>query len=256
MSVETEARTSETAEIRRLEGLGGEDPAGPTIAAFAEAHRRAGEPDKALALAEEGLSSQPELVAARVARALALLDLERPGEAQAELEAILDLVSDHPLARGLEQAVRAASGTEALAPLDHAELDESELDQAFGSAQPETDQMVSANDFAEAAIHAVEEQPDASDDLTPVVDDALEPSFEGERALPLDAESPFATETVAGLLADQGHDEEARELRSSFAPADADVPEEDLSGEARSASEGRLLTTLERWLDNLRKRTR
>lgn len=262
MSVETEAITDEGAEISRLEALGGQDPAGAAIAAFAEAHRRAGEPDKALALAEEGLSNQPDLVAARVARALALLDLKRPEEARGELEAILEIVSDHPVALDLRNAAREDSASDAFAPID-----ESELDQAFGTAETETDQMVSANDFAEAAIHAVEEQPDPSDDLTPVVDEAVadegmgDGSFEREGALPLEADSPFATETVAALLADQGHEDQARELRSAFVPESAghDVPEAleaSAPTETHAASEGRLLTTLERWLDNLRKRTR
>ncbi len=212
-------------EAERLEALGAGRPEAPGVAALAEARRRAGEPGEALRLAEEGLAAQPELVAARVSRALALLDLDRSGEARLELERILESVPDHPIASACAAEVPAAE------PLP--ELAEAELDRALAHAEPETDQMLSADVFAEAAIQAAEhDDAEAEEGLVPVA-----PQGEPD---PL-----YATATVAELLEEQGHGEEAAEIRRGLEPAAPAADEKD---------RGRVLPTLERWLDTLRRR--
>jgi tetratricopeptide (TPR) repeat protein len=205
-------------EIARLEALLGADPGGLAFAALAEANRRAGRLEEAERVAREGLRRRPEHLAGRVALALALLDQERAAEARGELERVLADVPDHPLAR----AAYGASGD-----LDESldELEDRELDGAFASAEPDLDEMVDANELAARALRAA---------------DLDEP----EGFVPA-ADSPFATRTVAELLEQQGHGAEAAALRRT------------LSGEATGAAgdpeRERVLATLERWLDNLRR---
>ncbi|MAE93098.1 MAG: hypothetical protein CL910_00415 [Deltaproteobacteria bacterium] len=224
--MELQGSADERAEIGRLETLGAYDPAAPGIAAMAEAHRQAGEPDKALKLADDGLAAQPDMVAVRIARALALIDLGQLVDARSELTRVLDTVTDHPVAQALMSGPD--GNREALADLDPGELDE-----AFRAAEPETDQMVSANDFAEAALQAVD---DETDDHAPL---ALSELADDEPP------SPYATETVADLLDEQGHGDEAAKIRLEL-PVQA-APESD--------GGRRVLPILERWLENLRRRT-
>ena len=211
-------------ELKRLEALGADRPDAPGIAAIAEARRRAGDADGALRLAEQGLVAQPQLVAARVARALALLDLERSGEARLELTRVLEAVPDHPIA----QSAQAILGAEEALP----ELAEAELDHALALAEPETDQMHSADSFAVAAIQAAE-----------LEEEPVEPGL-----VPFEpvADSPYATATVAGLLEDQGHGHQAAAIRRGLEAPETVPSEED---------RGSVLPTLERWLDTLRRRT-
>ncbi|MCP5070547.1 MAG: tetratricopeptide repeat protein [bacterium] len=221
MSVDAQ---SNGGELERLQALGADRPDSPGIASLAEARRRTGDAAAALRLAEEGLASQPELVAARVARALALLDLERPGEARLELERVLEAVPDHPLVRSL-QADSSAPATPDPLP----ELDEAELDDALALAEPEMDQMHSTDSFAAAAIRAAEQEEEP--DLVP---------FEAT------SDSPYATATVADLLDDQGRGSEAAAIRRGLDSPIAAAPKQE---------SGSVLSTLERWLDTLRRRT-
>lgn len=214
-------------EMKRLEALGADRPDSPGIAALAEARRRDGDAAEALRLAEDGLASQPELVAARVARALALLDLKRPGEARLELERVLEAVPDHPIANTLVDDPRAVRAPDPLP-----ELAEDELDEALDLAQPETDQMHSTDSYAAAAIQAAEQE-----------DEPVEPGL-----VPFEpsGDSPYATATIAGLLDDQGHGHEADAIRRGL----------ETPPTARSEEQGGIvLSTLERWLDTLRRRT-
>ncbi|MBW2245340.1 MAG: hypothetical protein JRH01_25495 [Deltaproteobacteria bacterium] len=214
-------------EMTRLEALGADRPDSPGIAALAEARRRDGDAGEALRLAEEGLASQPDFVAARVARALALLDLDRSGEARLELERVLEAVPDHPIASALQDDPRALPAPDPLP-----ELAEAELDQALELAQPETDEMHSTDSYAAAAIQAAE-----------LEDEPVEPGL-----VPFESagDSPYATATVAGLLDDQGHGQEAEAIRRGLETPTA----------ARSEEQGgSVLSTLERWLDTLRRRT-
>jgi len=222
---------SEIQEISRLEALGADAADSPAFAALAEAHRRAGDPERARRLAQEGLQAQPDHVAGRVALALALIDLGRAGEAGSALEAVLDQVPDHPLVPDARHPLvpdgRPGFG-EANAEL--APVAEAEIDAAFDLAESQTDEMVSANHLAEAALQAVEGDLPEGIELT-------------------GADSPFATETVAGLLEAQGHEQSADQIRATLAPPG---PATGLDSERR----GRWIATLERWLENLRRTTK
>ena len=212
--------TAATGEIARLEALVAGDPGAAAFPALAEANRRAGRLDEAERVAREGLRRKPEQLAGRVALALALLDLGRAAEARRELERVLADVPDHPLARA---AYGASSELED--SLD--ELEDHELDGAFASAEPDLDEMVDANELAAPALRAA--------DL-----DAPEGFVPG-------AASPFATRTVARAARAagprRGGGGAAAQLRlrpPSDGGPDADERE-------------RVLATLERWLDNLRR---
>jgi len=53
-------------EVARLEALGGARPGAPVFPALAEAHRRAGDAEKAVRVAREGLAERPDVPAGRV----------------------------------------------------------------------------------------------------------------------------------------------------------------------------------------------
>ena len=59
--------------------------------------------------------------------------------------------------------------------------------------------------------------------------------------------SPFATATMASLLEEQGHTDEARALRDAI-----DGDKEDSDSRPR-ADRDRIIGTLELWLENLRR---
>jgi hypothetical protein len=107
-----------------------------------------------------------------------------------------------------------------------ADLAENELERAFDRAEAEPVEAWTTNRVAEAALRAVEAEPEED-------------------------EVPFATETVARLYESQGDAERARSIRRSLTgepepgPFDADA-------EVRQ----RWVGTLERWLDNLRRASR
>jgi tetratricopeptide (TPR) repeat protein len=211
------------AEVQRLGALGAGAPGAAGFPALAEAQRRAGRAEEALRIAEHGLREQPDLTAGRVALALALLDLGRVDDARRELARVLDEVPDHPLAA---HAYGATAEAGALAGFD--DLAESELEDAFGGAEPARDEMLDANVVAAAALRSVEEG-------------------RPEGVVAPDAASPFATHTVADLLERQGHGSEAQALRAAIGRRGATPGD---------AGGDRVIATLERWLDNLRRRSR
>jgi hypothetical protein len=223
------------------------DPGGVEFPAFADALRRAGDPEAALAVAERGLDHAGDNVAGRVARALALLALGSADDARGALEGVLEmapgwlsdeainanpLATDEPDARdGESQAIR-----------------DEELDAAFDGAETHADEMVSANDIAERAMEEVEG-----------------PTFAAVR------QGTYATETMAGLLERQGDLDGAQAIRASIqraprGPGDsierpygalplsldaAEVPTSAVLDEPRDSSRASTLATLERWLANI-----
>ncbi len=198
------------------------------LAARAEGERRAGRPERARELAEAALETSAPHAAARVAHVLALIDCG-------------DLVGAH---RALERTYLAFGGTLAdeadgsdgeprglgdPAPL--AALADDELENAFDAAEAQPDEMRDANHVAAAALELIEDGVPEGVDLTT-------------------AESPFATETIANLLESQGQRERASEVRSAAR----------MRGQFREARldevrRERVVATLSRWLDNLRRRT-
>lgn len=186
------------------------------LAAQAEEERRAGRPELAREFAEAALETEAPHPAAHVAYVLALVDSG-------------DLVTAH---RALERAYSALGGELQSAPeAPLATLGEDELDSAFESAEAQADQMHDANDVAAAALRLIEDGDPEGLDLASEA-------------------SPFATETVASLLETQGQNARAEEVRD--AARRRGQFREVRMDEARRE---RVVATLGRWLENLRRRT-
>jgi len=229
-------------------GTGSEKPAD---ARGAEALRRAGRAEEALALARRVAEADPDDRESRLVMALTLLDLGRWLEARRELEEL----APEPAPLDPERLLAREPGDESLTPSTppHDEttivgeswlepMDEQSLDRAFDEAESEPALMWSADAAAEQALRDVPVEP--PDEILP------------------QAGSPFATRTFADLLDRQGHAGAARSLRTRIgaapdaapAPGDGAGPERGRPG-SRSARRQHVAATLERWLSNLRRST-
>jgi hypothetical protein len=231
-------------EIARLEAYVGGDPGASAFPALAEANRRAGRVKVAEHVAREGLRERPGLLAGRVALSLALLDLGRIDEARNELMHVLDSNPDHPLAvdalkrAAPEAPAESEAGDESDGPL--IDLADDELESAFRDAEAQPDEMLSEGDVVAAAVRAVDHD---------------EPEGVGA----FSADSPFATETVASLLEEQDHGAEARAMREALrSPASAATLDTEPGASLPDAvnHRARVIATLERWLENLRRGSR
>jgi hypothetical protein len=194
------------------------------LASRAERERRIGQPERARDLAQAAVEAHATHPPARIAHVLALIDCG-------------DLLSAH---RALEEAYDALGGeiaeletptSVAAAPSALAALDDDELEHAFEAAEAQPDEMHDANHVAAAALERVEDGVPEGVDLT-------------------SEESPFATETVASLLELQGQRQRANQVRSA-ARSRGQFREQRLDDVRRE----RVVATLSRWLDNLRRRT-
>ena len=231
-------------EIARLEAHISGDPGAMAFPALAEANRRAGRAEEAERVAREGLCERPEFVAGRVALSLALLDLGRVEEARSEMVRVLETIPDHALAvDALNRATPEGLGgvellTDSSGPLG--DLADDELESAFQDAEAQPDEMLSANRLVAAAVRDIEQD-------------------EPEGVMPFSADSPFATETVADLLEKQDRHGEAQAVRDALDGSGA--------GAARATDPGvaihdamnhraRVIATLERWLETLRRGSR
>jgi hypothetical protein len=195
------------------------------LAARAERERRIGQPERARELAQAAIDGDAPHPAARIAHVLALIDCGDLVSAHAALEASYDALGGE--VAGIEEAAVASAPTsEALAALG-----DDELEQAFDAAEAQPDEMHDANHVAAAALELVEDGVPEGIDLT-------------------STQSPFATETVADLLERQGQRQRADQVRTA-ARARGQFREQRLD-EARRE---RVVATLSRWLDNLRRRT-
>ena len=186
--------------------------------ALAEALRRGGRGAEAERRAREGLDRSPANAEGRLVLSLILLDQGRAAEARQVLE------------RGIGESIPALDAL-APAPAKEAPLDgftDPELDRAFAAAETDRDQLIDADRVAEAALHRADSA--SLDEIAP------------------SGQSPFATQTVADLLEQQGDPEGARQLRTSLGQDDRADP-----AATTSASGRRSIATLERWLGNLRR---
>jgi len=231
-------------EIARLEAQMGGDPSASAFPALAEANRRAGRAKEAERVAREGLRERPDFVAGRVALSLALLDLGQLEEARSELMQVLEAIPDHALAENalrhaeVPDYVPAEERQETSGPLG--DLDEEELENAFQEAEAQSDEMLSASQVIAAAVRGVEQD-------------------EPEGVMSLTADSSFATETIADLLEQQDHTAEAQVIREALeAPVHSTTPdtEPDVPLPDTASDRARLIATLERWLENLRRGSR
>lgn len=191
------------------------------LAARAERERRAGEPERARELAQEALDLGPPHAAVRIAHVLALIDCGDLLGAHRALEAAYDAFGGALPAGGPQRSAAPAL----------AALGDDELEYAFEAAEAQADEMHDANHVAAAVLERVEDGAPEGVDLT-------------------SAQSPFATETVAGLLEQQGQGQRAEQVRTA-ARTRGQFREGRLDEERRE----RVVATLSRWLENLRRRT-
>lgn len=254
-----------------------EDAGCPEFPALAEAERRAGRPEEARRICEAGLSLAPGRLAGRVSLGLALLELGESEPAKRELAGILDsALEPHLLAHEsdlpptasfdapvVEEPITAddehapvAMRPKAASDFDQA-VGDAELEQAFASAEPQVDDMFSANKMAEQVLmdHAILDGEEAED-------------------LAMETSSTFSTETMAGLLERQGDPESAEAIRRSLdderEPASAEASMLDATGAAAAMlppsetgmvsgpdapERARILSTLEGWLHNIQRGT-
>ena len=85
------AEPVDSEEIRRFEEQYRSNPDSLVFARLADAHRKAGDPDRGLAILREGIRRHPDYPSAHIVRARCLVDLERPAEAEASLRRALEL---------------------------------------------------------------------------------------------------------------------------------------------------------------------
>jgi hypothetical protein len=197
----------------------------------AEARRREGRPEQARRLAEAGLVDEPHQSVGRAVLALACLDLGDASGAREALEGLLTPLRG-PAAEPIDAGPEAPEEPFGVVSDPLEDLAENELDNAFSQVESEMVEVWTTNRVAEAALRSVEEgEPEG------VTDDLEEP------------DSPFATETVAQLLEQQGAVERAEAIRLKLE-----------GGATASGAENDPRThwigTLEHWLDNLRRASR
>jgi len=184
------------------------------FAMLAEGHRRAGLLDQAEDLARCGLAEQPDCAEGALVLALVLIDLRRAEEAR-------NLIADWT-ERYLGVEV---IGNSVAADTFGAEVSDGELDVAFESAETDRDQVIDADTIAQQAVS--ETEPDLGDEF-------VSPG------------SSFATRTVADLLAQQGDEHRASQIRAMVksSVSDTEVKKRDPSALK--------IERLERWLINVR----
>jgi len=109
------------------------DPASIAFAQLAEEHRRAGDLDEAIRVAETGLEQHPGYLSARVTLGRALLELGRVDEAEAEFYRVVEAAPDNLIAvralADIHQRLRKTTGAqpdgeEAAAPAEEPPPDE------------------------------------------------------------------------------------------------------------------------------------
>ena len=218
-----------------LEAQAERDPS--AFPALAEVLRRKGRLLDAEGAAREGLERAPDPVGA-VALGLSLIDQGRLPEArQVLVEAIADALGMPALDDDEKPAGPAGPGPDADRPVFQGSLTddevrtefersltEEELQGAFDSAEAERDEMIDADRVAQEVLSRADPTPDQPIGAVP--------------------DSVFATETVAGLLEQQGDVLGASEVREAIRTRDP---------QGQMGPGGARLATLERWLDNLRK---
>ena len=205
------------------------DDSSEALASRAEAERRAGRLEHARDLAQLALAGADAHPSAHIAQALALMDSgDLVGAHRALEQSFFALGGQLPGDLAVDAYAGELLGSEA-EPL--ATLAEDELESAFEAAEAQPSEMHDANHVAAAALRVIEEGEPEGVDLA-------------------SSESPFATETVASLLESQGQRDRALEVRSAarargrFRDARMD-----------DARRERVVATLSRWLENLRRRT-
>jgi lipopolysaccharide biosynthesis regulator YciM len=184
------------------------------FAMLAEGHRRAGMLDQAEQLVRCGLDEHPDCAEGALVLALVLLDQRREEEAR---RVIVDWADTH---LGVEVTDESASGD-----TFGVEVSDGEVEIAFETAETDRDEVIDADAIAQQAVSEAE----------------LDPADEF-----VSAESSFATRTVADLLAQQGDEQRAAQIRAMM-----DSTASDTAVKTRDRNDLKI-ERLERWLINLR----
>jgi hypothetical protein len=184
------------------------------FAMLAEGHRRAGMLDQAEQLARSGLDEHPDSAEGALVMALVLLDQSREEEAR---RVIADWADTN---LGVEVTDESVSG-EAFG----VEVSDGELEVAFESAETDREEVIDADAIAQQAVSETEFD--------------LEDEF-------VSPNSSFATRTVADLLAQQGDEQRASQIRAMM-----DSPASDTVPKTRGRN-ARKIERLEHWLVNVR----
>jgi hypothetical protein len=184
------------------------------FAMLAEGHRRAGMLDQAEQLVRAGLDEHPGCAEGALVMALVLLDQNRDEEARS----VIADWADNNL------GVEVTDGFVSDEPFG-AEVSDGELEVAFESAETDRDEVIDADAIAQQAVSEAE---------LDLADEFVSP------------DSSFATRTVADLLAQQGDEQRASQIRAMM-----DSPASDTAVTARDRN-AREIERLERWLVNIR----
>lgn len=219
-----------TEEIRRYEEQYERNPDSLVFARLADAYRKAGDPRRALALLEEGLSRHADYVSGHIVRGRACLDLGRPGAAREAFEEVLRLDAANRVAlRSLAELsmpadpAAARSWLSRLVQLDP--LDE-EARRALASLETEATPPPSGESWTEVPSS----EPAAWRELW-AGEPELPPAEEGE--------AEVRTRTMAVLYARQGLFEEAIEIcRELLAERPHDAALRRLLEETRARASG------------------
>lgn len=196
----------------------------------------------------ERVSRELERLRHTAALALDCIDAGRYEEARRHLASALEPVfqeNPEPSDAAIPWVTPASAALASDGPW--APLGEGELEQAFEVAEPELDGMLDANRVAESAL----------------ADADAEPELELSPDWIVAEDSPFATETMAGLLERQGHAGEARAIRDGLDARaiqdglDTGARAEEADAPARGAARrAAVIAELERWLARLETRKR
>lgn len=218
------------------------DPGAAGFPALGEAYRRAGRLDEAARVLRQGLERKADDPAGRLVLASVLIDQGRVAEARDELEPLTEAVlASHGIVFEPELAASGASV--------EAALSESELDDAFEQAETDTDELITPNRVAEAAVaHVDAGAGDGIDEGARVEGSAGDGVAPGVLGTAIEPGSAFATATMAELLARQGDESGAERIRAALGPV-TEAPTEEASEDVAAHQ---VVGTLERWLQNIR----
>jgi len=184
------------------------------FAMLAEGHRRAGLLDQAEQLVRSGLDEYPDSAEGALVMALVLLDQSRDEQAR-------QVIADWADANlGVEVTDDSVSSERF-----DAEVSDGELEIAFESAETDRDEVIDADAIAQQAV--AETEFDSADEF-------------------VSPDSSFATRTVADLLAQQGDEQRASQIRAMMDSSTGDTVEKSRDQNARK------IERLEHWLINIR----
>ncbi|MEE3326004.1 MAG: hypothetical protein VX252_01555 [Myxococcota bacterium] len=208
------------------------------MAARVEATRRSDGAHRARQMAEAELAKAPDSHPARIALALALLDLEDPHAARGQLRQYLD-------------SLVAKRGTES--------VKRDELSSLEASTEPAPSALSRELSAAWAGEEALSSgSPEPASETGEVNVDASRRSQARARGESLfGTTSSFATQTMAGLLDRQGDHKRADVIRESL--DDRMAPEEEKERAADTeepAEDQRVIQTLQAWLRNVERSER